>query len=34
MNLTAGVIGCGYISSFHFPALEKAGVRVKWVYDV
>lgn len=34
MNLTAGVIGCGYISSFHFPALAKAGVRVKWVCDV
>ncbi len=34
MNITVGVIGCGYISSFHFPALEKAGVRVKWVCDI
>lgn len=34
MNLIAGVIGCGYIANFHFPALAKAGVRVKWVCDI
>jgi len=34
MNLTAGVIGCGNISQFHFSGLEKAEVRVKWVCDL
>lgn len=34
MNLTAGVIGCGSISRFHFAGLEEAGVRVKWVCDL
>ncbi|UCH34867.1 MAG: Gfo/Idh/MocA family oxidoreductase [Armatimonadota bacterium] len=34
MSVTAGVIGCGYISGFHFRALDKIGARVKWVCDV
>jgi len=33
-NITAGVIGCGNISRFHFSGLEKAGARVNWVCDV
>ena len=34
MQITAGVIGCGSISRFHFSGLEKAGARVKWVCDL
>jgi predicted dehydrogenase len=34
MQLTAGVIGCGNISKYHFSGLEKAGVRIKWVCDL
>jgi len=34
MNVTAGVVGCGNISRFHFDGLEKAGVKVKWVCDL
>jgi predicted dehydrogenase len=34
MTLTAGVVGCGYISRFHFSGLEKAQVRIKWVCDL
>jgi len=34
MPITAGVIGCGNISRFHFSGLEKAGARVKWVCDL
>ncbi|NOY79571.1 MAG: Gfo/Idh/MocA family oxidoreductase [Kiritimatiellaeota bacterium] len=34
MAITAGVIGCGNISRFHFSGLEKAGVTVKWVCDL
>lgn len=34
MNLTAGVIGCGYIARFHVPVLAKLGVRVKWLCDI
>ncbi len=33
-TLNAAVIGCGSIARFHFPALEKAGVRVAWVCDL
>ena len=33
MSVTAGVIGCGNISRFHFSGLEKAGARIKWVCD-
>jgi len=29
-----GVIGCGYISQFHFNGLEKAGARVAHVADI
>jgi len=34
MKITAGVIGCGNISKFHFSGLEKAGATVKWVCDL
>jgi predicted dehydrogenase len=34
MNIVAGVIGCGSIARFHFAALEKLGIRVKWVCDL
>ena len=34
MKITAGVIGCGNISRFHFSGLEQAGARVKWVCDL
>jgi len=34
MSVTAGVIGCGYVSRFHFRALEKIGARVKWICDL
>lgn len=34
MTLTAGVIGCGMISRFHFSGLEKAGARIKWICDL
>jgi predicted dehydrogenase len=34
MRLTAGIIGCGSISRFHFSGLEKAGARIKWVCDL
>ena len=34
MPITAGVIGCGNISRFHFSGLEKAGARIKWVCDL
>ncbi|MFA7160647.1 MAG: Gfo/Idh/MocA family oxidoreductase, partial [Kiritimatiellia bacterium] len=34
MNITAGVVGCGNISRFHFDGLEKAGVKIKWVCDL
>lgn len=34
MSITAGVIGCGNISHFHFSGLEKAGARIKWVCDL
>ena len=34
MSIVAGVVGCGGISRFHFAALEKLGVRVKWVCDL
>jgi predicted dehydrogenase len=34
MALTAGVIGCGNISRFHFSGLEKAGATVAWVCDL
>ena len=34
MALTAGVIGCGNISRYHFAGLEKAGAVVKWVCDL
>lgn len=34
MIIVAGVIGCGGISRFHFAALEKLGVKVKWVCDL
>ncbi len=34
MNITAGVIGCGMISKFHFSGLEKAGVTIKWIADL
>jgi myo-inositol 2-dehydrogenase/D-chiro-inositol 1-dehydrogenase/scyllo-inositol 2-dehydrogenase (NAD+) len=33
MSLTVAVIGCGLIARYHFPGLEKAGVRIKWVCD-
>jgi len=33
-NLTIAVIGCGSISRFHFAALEKLGVAVRWVCDL
>ncbi len=33
MPVIAGVIGCGNISRFHFPALEKAGATIRWVCD-
>jgi len=28
------VIGCGSISRFHFAALQKLGVTVRWVCDL
>jgi predicted dehydrogenase len=34
MTITAGVVGCGKISRFHFSGLEKAGANVKWVCDL
>lgn len=34
MAITAGIIGCGNISRFHFSGLEKAGARLKWVCDL
>jgi predicted dehydrogenase len=34
MNINAGIIGCGSISRFHFAALEKIGVNVRWVCDL
>jgi predicted dehydrogenase len=34
MSITAGVVGCGNISKFHFDGLEKAGVKIKWVCDL
>jgi len=33
-TITAGVIGCGNISRFHFSGLEKAGAKIKWVCDL
>ncbi|MCF7838953.1 MAG: Gfo/Idh/MocA family oxidoreductase [Candidatus Marinimicrobia bacterium] len=33
-KITAGVIGCGNISRFHFSGLAQAGARVKWVCDL
>ena len=33
-KLTGAVIGCGYISTFHFPGLQEAGASVKWVCDI
>lgn len=33
MPLTAGVIGCGMISRFHFDGLQKIGVKVKRICD-
>ena len=32
--VTAAVIGCGNISTFHFSGLAKAGARIKWVCDL
>lgn len=29
-KLVAGIVGCGNISRFHFPGLEKADVEVAW----
>ena len=34
MNIQTGIIGCGSISRFHFAALEKLGVNVRWVCDL
>jgi predicted dehydrogenase len=34
MKITAGVIGCGNISQYHFSGLKKYGARVKWVCDL
>lgn len=34
MSIQAGVIGCGSISRFHFAALGKLGVEVRWVCDL
>ena len=34
MTITAGIIGCGSISRFHFAALEKLDVKVKWICDL
>ena len=34
MTITAGVIGCGAISEFHFSGLAKYGARVKKVCDL
>lgn len=34
MAITAGVIGCGNISKFHFDGLKKAGATVAWVCDL
>lgn len=33
-SITAGVVGCGNISRFHFSGLEQAGAQVKWVCDL
>ncbi len=33
-KLVAGIVGCGNISRFHFPGLEKADVEVAWVCDL
>ena len=33
MKIKAGVIGCGYISQFHFAGLAAAGAEVAWVCD-
>ena len=30
----AGIIGCGYISQFHFSGFEKADVKVAWACDL
>ncbi len=34
MALRVGVIGCGGISRFHFPGLERAGAQIRWVCDL
>jgi predicted dehydrogenase len=34
MTITAGIVGCGHISRFHFSGLEKAGVKLKWICDL
>ncbi len=33
MTLRAGIIGCGYISQFHFAGLAEAKAEVAWVCD-
>ncbi len=34
MSIIVGVIGCGFISQFHFSGLAKAGAKVAWVSDI
>jgi myo-inositol 2-dehydrogenase/D-chiro-inositol 1-dehydrogenase len=34
MTITVSVIGCGSISRFHFNALERSGIKIKWVCDL
>lgn len=34
MPINVAVIGCGTISQFHFPGLEKAGARIAWICDI
>jgi predicted dehydrogenase len=34
MNIQVGIIGCGSISRFHFAALDKIGLPVRWVCDL
>lgn len=33
-KLKVAVVGCGGISRFHFPGLEKAGAEIKWLCDI
>lgn len=33
-KLVIGVVGCGNILRMHWPGIERAGVRVKWLCDV